>query len=713
MAPILPKRKRVERPHEIQDRPSKKSRRAPNGSLGPEKQQEKVAADRAPLPQAIDAESSDEEDGSPHSSKKAYGTFLGALRAHNPLHLEPIRSHDLDTGLGEESVDFGNVVSAESDNSDEHEHSYNGAHEALLDGRVHDASNESGDSENEDMTDPFETHFANPEDNELSRRLESIKNSKWKTSEGRSSLGRTVTVLPEVNREETPAVRGSGIRNMCLKRKLKDRGKECAARHRGVGSGIVEHLSACRDVMYGGRTPTNAEGLRTLTCLHALNHVLKTRDKVMKNSNRLSRDPEAAINARDQGFTRPKILVLLETRQMCVRYMETITKLFEPEQQENKKRFEDAFVQTGSGFSDEKPLDYQELFEGNDDNEFRLGVKFTRKTVKYYSQFYASDIILASPLGLRRALKTDEPKHADYDFLSSIEIFVVDQADAMLMQNFEHVEHVFDHLNLQPREAHGCDFSRVRQWYLDGHARYLRQTIVFSAYLTPELNAVFSKRLRNVAGKVKITPPCPGAIMDLNLPIRQTFSRYTSGSPDKDPDDRFKYFVSTIIPLLNRQLPPSHEGKEEGLGALIFIPSYLDFVRVRNHFSTSSDTTNLSFGSISEYTDMPSARRARSHFLTGRQSVLLYTGRAHHFHRYQIKGVKRVVLYGVPENPLFYKELVGDFLGQNVDEGRWNAADASARVLFSKYDGMALERMVGTQRVGRMLKEGDDTFEFT
>ncbi|KAL2173229.1 uncharacterized protein P884DRAFT_212563 [Thermothelomyces heterothallicus CBS 202.75] len=560
-----------------------------------------------------------------------------------------------------------------------------------------------------DSTDPFETHFADPKEEEVQPKLKAIKEGKWRMERIPTKSTRIFLSTPDTGDAAAKLLPApvSGISDLKLKKRLHDAMASKHPKFDQVEQTIAPLLFNYQDVLYCNRTVAGSQGVRRMAALHALNHVFKTRDRVIKNNSRLSRaDPNEDLELRDQGFTRPKVLMILPTRQSCVKMVEMIVSICEPDQQENRKRFEDGYVDKQSKFSDEKPEDFRDLFSGNDDDMFRLGMKFTRKTIKYFAQFYNSDIIFASPLGLRMAIGSEEEKKMDYDFLSSIELVIVDQADALLMQNWEHVEFIFDHLNIQPKDAHGCDFSRVRNWYLDDQAKQFRQTAVFSAFNTPELAELLRAHCHNWAGKARLQQECPGTIQYLPVKARQTFSRFEAATIAADPDARFAYFTKAIVPMLTR-----HKARDAA-GTLVFIPSYLDFVRVRNYFANNTAVEHVSFGTISEYTDVPEASRARSHFLNGRHKVLLYTERAHHFRRYRIKGVKRVIMYGLPDNPLFYQEVAGGYLQRSEQSLMLEPGQGVVRVMFSKYDVMKLERIVGTSRVGKMIHDQGDTFDF-
>ena len=94
----------------------------------------------------------------------------------------------------------------------------------------------------------------------------------------------------------------------------------------------------------------------------------------------------------------------------------------------------------------------------------RLGIRITRGQIKLFADLLQSDIIVASPVGLATKLAEDAAaaggdkgkgrggkgaaaaaaggaaiKGGECDFLSSVEVCVLERADVMLMQNWQHV----------------------------------------------------------------------------------------------------------------------------------------------------------------------------------------------------------------------------------------------------------------------------------
>lgn len=200
---------------------------------------------------------------------------------------------------------------------------------------------------------------------------------------------------------------------------------------------------------------------------------------------------------RDQGLTRPKVLILAPFKDSALKIVKNfISLLFGEGDREfvtNKKRFFDEF--SGEEVPTRhvaRPMHFDQLFAGNIDDCFRVGVGVAKKSLKLYVDFYSADILIASPLGLKMIVGVEGDKEFDRDFLSSIELVILDQADVFLMQNWAHVTHIFDNLNCVPKDSHGTDFSRVRMWSLNGQAQFYRQLLLFSHISTPELKVTMN-----------------------------------------------------------------------------------------------------------------------------------------------------------------------------------------------------------------------------
>ncbi|XP_050140404.1 protein NUCLEOLAR FACTOR 1 isoform X2 [Malus sylvestris] len=482
-------------------------------------------------------------------------------------------------------------------------------------------------------------------------------------------------------------------------------------------------FNSYRDILHCNKKPfyhrgsTEDSNVMDAYIMQCLNHVFKTRDLVTKNDAKVSKLRETANNEiptddsfLDHGFTRPKVLILLPMASIALRVVKRIIQLtpsahkvnvehmdrfsreFGTDDHEDEKEITPPGLEILKPHKSSKPSDFQVLFGGNSKDDFMVGIKFTKRSIKLYGDFYTSDIIVASSVGLLK--KIDEAKlnkEKDVDYLSSIEVLVIDHADVITMQNWDFLKSVVEQLNHIPSKQHGTDVMRIRPWYLDGYAPFYRQTILLSCYSNPDINNLFNKHCSNYHGKVKLVHEHKGVLPKVVLQVRQIYQRFDADSIEHFDDARFEYFTTKVFP----KIKDSVEG-----GIMIFISSYFEYVRVRNFLKSQS----ASFCLLHEYAQQSDISRARVRFFEGKRKIMLYTERSHFYHRYKIRGIQNLIIYSLPERKEFYPEVVNMLDGSN---------DMACTVLFSQFDLLRLERIVGLASAKRMLASKMKMFSFS
>ncbi|KAL3625165.1 hypothetical protein CASFOL_030619 [Castilleja foliolosa] len=475
------------------------------------------------------------------------------------------------------------------------------------------------------------------------------------------------------------------------------------------------------DIMHSNKKPFFLKGLEEDSnimdayLMHSLNHIFRSRDLIAKNERKLSQTPESlegesvdGDQCLDRGFTRPKVLILLPLAGIARRVVKRLIQLTPSKHKANVENVERFYDEFGSGITEDnndedeseiqkskksaKPSDFQALLGGDNNNDhFMIGVKYTHKGIKLFGDFYTSDVLVASPLGLITKIgETEVLKEKDVDYLSSIEILIIDHADVMLMQNFSHVNTVVEQLNKLPSKQHGTDIMRIRPWYLDEQARFYRQSIILGSHLHPEINALFNQHCLNYRGKVKLECKYKGVLPKILIPVRQIYERFDTESIAEADDARLKYFCEKVFPKIKDSVQN---------GVMIFISSYFEFVRLRNYLKSQS----ASFCLFGEYIKRNDISHVRGQFFRGEKKIMLYTERAHFYYRYKIRGVQNLIFYSLPERKEFYQEVV------NLLE---ESDSMNCRVLFSRLDHLRLERIVGSSAAKRMVDSEKGVFVF-
>lgn len=460
---------------------------------------------------------------------------------------------------------------------------------------------------------------------------------------------------------------------------------------------------------------------------------------------------------RDQGYTRSKVLILFPTRGTCWKFVQQMMQLLgDAALIDNEERFDAEFGpppppdNEGSDKDEaetkkearrlavlkQKGQEWNELFgdDVSNDDDFKIGMSLTPNvvksagkkkkkkasggkvtagaagvSVKLFSEFYHSDVILASPIGLKLATTTnedgdDDDDRADVDFLSSIDVCIVARSDVLLMQNWDHVNGVLECLNQQPTQIADIDFSRVRNYFLEGEGENWRQLIVVAKFADPYILSTFRRYGKNIEGQMKMRRKVAAddaSICNVMVRVKQVFQRVVCQTVSDAGTSRLRYFADHVLPKLMR-LKQKH--------TLIYIPSYFDFVAVRNLLLKRE----ANFVSVTEYARISEVSRGRARFHQGRKDIMLYTGRAHFFLRHKIKGARHVIFFGLPEYAEFYPDIVN-----MLNDGLSDLEDKDATLmpmsclsLFTKFDAHQLERIVGSGYTDRMVKGEKSSYMF-
>lgn len=102
--------------------------------------------------------------------------------------------------------------------------------------------------------------------------------------------------------------------------------------------------------------------------------------------------------------------------------------------------------------------------------------------------------------------------------------------------------------------------------------------------------------------------------------MQQLYERIPAASPAAAAAARYDFFVGTLWPRIR----DSAAG-----GLLLFVPSYFDFVRLRNFLLEEE----ASFVGVCEYSKPGDVTRSRSRFFHQQRRLLMYTERAHFYNR--------------------------------------------------------------------------------
>ena len=151
-------------------------------------------------------------------------------------------------------------------------------------------------------------------------------------------------------------------------------------------------------------------------------------------------------------------------------------------------------------------------------------------------------------------------------------------------------------------------------WAAEGKSKFYRQTILLSHIPNRLFNVFMLEHGHNYQGRVELNSKQPSPeLSNIVQPVAQLFHRLDGADMTQRADKRHKQLRKIVHDLVKAKL--TH--------IMIYIPSYFDFIKIRNFMNT----IKAKFVSIHEYVEPNEIKKGRKLFEQGEFSFMLFTGR--------------------------------------------------------------------------------------
>eukprot|EP00917_Polyrhabdina_sp_WS-2016_P024715 GHVP01053367.1.p1 GENE.GHVP01053367.1~~GHVP01053367.1.p1 ORF type:complete len:465 (-),score=65.04 GHVP01053367.1:848-2242(-) len=438
---------------------------------------------------------------------------------------------------------------------------------------------------------------------------------------------------------------------------------------------IKSTIKSKKDLFYTKITAESDKNIQKVIAKNIRKRLDKTIRRIDKNTLKI-RSVRGNLTSlkedkiRDQGFTRPSILVLCP---YMMRSAITLKRLMRGRKIIRKSRM------------------VTELKEKMLNDDFVVCVKVKQKQIRLYTKVQKADVIFASPKGLMRLISEEKTVS---DFLSSIETLYIDRAETIMMQNWNNLDSIMELICKLPKKIHSVDINRIKEIFLDMKGRENLNTILTSTVEFPEINKIKRQSL-NKEGIESFRIDTIDQISHVVEEIPKLFLSFDSISLDTCQENRHRFLVKSIEDKDNQLYIPSiNRRKGERLKTVcIFTSDSDESVALKEYFKTRKYTVLA----ITDNSTDKEASNAVLKLYKREVQILIITERFCFYSDIPSGFCDLLIVYSLPIIPDTLKTLCSQLFEVSNK--------SSIVLLFCKYDLIKVRSLLGKEKTDKLFRK--------